>query len=464
MSDVSAASGPLAPGAWKILTVAILGSFLAQLDATIINVSVSSLASELHRPLGTIQWVTSGYLLALTLILPLNGWLVDRIGAKAVYLWCFAAFTLSSALCGLAWSAPSLIGFRIVQGLAGGLLAPMAQMMVARVAGGEMARVAGYVTVPILLAPLLGPVVAGAILQYASWRWLFLVNVPVGVLAITLAFLFLPNDRHERRPRELDLLGLALLSPALVLFLYSADRIGGPTGLSLFALSLVLLAAFLWTALRKGSKALLDLQLFRSPLFSLASIAQFLSNGTTFAGQMLIPLYLIDSAGRSPGEMGWLMAPLGLGMLCTFPMIGVLTKRLGTRRLAAGSALLATLATAAFIFLAAHGLDLAVLTAALFLRGAGLGGIGIPAMAAAYSTVPRTDLPMATTTLNIIQRLGGPALTTLCATFLGWQLSAFPPGQAGPAPYMWAFALLCALHAVTLLVALGFPARPQGAG
>lgn len=458
MTDASTA---LAPGAWKVLIVATLGSVMAQIDATIVNVSLSSLAGDLRTTLGTIQWVTSGYLLALTLILPLNGWLVDRIGARAVYLWCFAAFTVSSALCGLAWSAPSLIGFRVVQGLAGGLLAPMAQMMVARVAGKDMARVAAYVTVPILLAPLLGPVIAGAILQHASWRWLFLVNVPVGAVAISLAALFLPNDRHERRQRDLDLVGLALLSPALVLFLYSADRLTRLSGLALFMLSLGLLAAFLWTAARKGKRALIDLELFHSPLFSLASIVQFLSNGTTFAGQMLIPLYLIDAAGRSPAEMGWLMAPLGLGMICAFPSAGFLAKHLGTRALAAGGALLATVATAAFVFLAAHEFNLVALTVALFLRGAGLGGIGIPAVTTAYSAVARPDLPMATTTLNIIQRLGGPALTTLCATFLGWQLSLAQPAQSGSTAYMWAFALLSALHAATFLVALGFPARAK---
>ena len=464
MTDVAAAPGALAPGAWKILSVAILGAFLSQIDATIVNVSLSSLAGELHTNLGTIQWVTSGYLLALTLILPLSGWLVDRIGTKALYLWCFAAFTLASALCGLAWSASALIGFRIVQGLAGGLLAPMAQMMVARVAGKQMARIAGYASMPVLLAPLLGPVVAGAILQYASWRWLFLVNVPVGVIAITLAVLFLPNDRDERRPRDLDLVGLALLSPALVLFLYSADHIGEPMGLALFLLSLVLIAAFVWTALRQGKKALIDLQLFRSPLFSIAAVAQFLSNGTGFAGQMLIPLYLLGAAGRSPAEMGWLMAPLGLGMLCTFPSLGFLTRRLGTRGLAAGGALLATLATATFVYFSAHELNLAVLAVALFLRGVGLSGVGIPAMTVAYSSLPRSDLPMATTTLNIVQRLGGPALTTLCATFLSWQLSLFHVGQMGPGPYMWAFALLTGLHAATFVVALGFPARAQAVG
>jgi MFS family permease len=156
--------------------------------------------------------VTSGYLLALALMLPLNGWLVERIGAKALYLWCFSAFTLSSALCGVAWSANALIAFRILQGMSGGLMAPMAQMMIARAAGKHMARVLGYAAVPILLAPLIGPVIAGAILQFASWRWLFLINLPVGALAIMLAIFFLPNDREETQRRDL---GSGWVCPAL---------------------------------------------------------------------------------------------------------------------------------------------------------------------------------------------------------------------------------------------------------
>src|ERR1700743_160822 len=203
LPKVAAESGGLDPLVWKITAVAVLGSFLAQLDATIVNVSLSSLAVDLHSSLTAIQWVTSGYLLALALMLPLNGWLVERIGAKSLYLWCFSAFTLSSALCGLAWSANSLIGFRVLQGMSGGLMAPLTQMMIVRAAGRHVARVFGYAAMPILLGPLLGPVLAGAILQHASWRWLFLVNVPVGLLAIVLALLFLPNDREEIRPRGL---------------------------------------------------------------------------------------------------------------------------------------------------------------------------------------------------------------------------------------------------------------------
>src|ERR1700735_339726 len=177
----------LDPLVWKITAVAVLGSLMGQVDATVVNVSLSSLALDLHSSLTTIQWVTSGYLLALALLLPLNGWLVGQLGAKSLYLWCFPIFTLSSALCGLAWSANSLIGFRVLQGMSGGLMAPLEPMLKARAAGRPPARVFGSPAVPILLGPLLGPVLAGAILQHASWRWLFLANIPVGLLGIGLA-------------------------------------------------------------------------------------------------------------------------------------------------------------------------------------------------------------------------------------------------------------------------------------
>jgi EmrB/QacA subfamily drug resistance transporter len=451
------ASDQLHPSIWKITAVVVLGSFLAQLDATVANVSLSSLAIELHTGLSTIQWVTSGYLLALTLALPLNGWLVDRLGAKAVYVWCFAAFTLSSALCGLAWSAPSLIGFRVVQGISGGLLAPMAQMMMARAAGRHMARVIGYAAVPVLLAPILGPVIAGMILQHASWRWLFLVNFPVGVLALALAVVFLPHDRQQTRPRELDWVGLVLLSPGLAIFLYGSDRIGDRLGQAAMLISFTLLGLFFWTANRKADKALVDLQLFKGGVFPVSAVTQFLSNGAIFAGQMLIPIYLIRDCGRSPGEMGWLLAPLGLGMLCTYPLMGMLTSRFGLRNVSAGGALLALVGTLPFLYLANHALNVTVLAIALFIRGVGQSAVGIPSISAAYASVSRNELPMATTSLNIVQRLGGPTFTTLCATLLGWRLAMQPPHESPLSAYAWAFLMLCILHVGTAAVAWRLP-------
>jgi EmrB/QacA subfamily drug resistance transporter len=412
---------------------------------------------DLHSSLTAIQWVTSGYLLALALMLPLNGWLVERIGAKSLYLWCFSVFTLSSALCGLAWSANSLIAFRILQGMSGGLMAPMTQMMMARAAGKHMARLMGYAAVPILIGPILGPVIAGAILQHASWRWLFLVNVPVGVLAIVLAVLFLPDDREETRSRELDLPGFALLSPGLVLFLYGSDHLGERIGLTALLVSIVLLVLFFRMAIRKGDRALIDLQLFKSRTFSASATTQFMSNGISFAGQMLIPIYLIRACGQSPSATGWLLAPLGVGMICSYPWMGALTQRFGIRKVSAGGALLAFAGTLPFLYLASHGLVFAVLAGALFLRGVGLSAVGIPSISAAYAAVRKQDLPTATTSLNIVQRLGGPTLTTLCATFLGWRLGMAQSGASLSSAFTAAFLLLCGLHAFLFATALRLP-------
>jgi EmrB/QacA subfamily drug resistance transporter len=457
LSKASNDTGRLDPLVWKITSIAVLGSFLAQLDATVVNVSLSSLAVDLHSSLTAIQWVTSGYLLALALMLPLSGWLVERIGAKSLYLWCFSGFTLSSALCGLAWSANSLIGFRILQGMSGGLMAPMAQMMMARAAGKHMARIIGYAAVPVMLGPILGPVIAGAILQHASWRWLFLVNLPVGALAIVLAILFLPNDREETGSRELDLPGFALLSPGLVLFLYGSDHMSERIGLAALMVAVILLAAFFRMAIRKGDKALVDLQLFKSKTFRASTITQFMSNGISFAGQMLIPIYLIRACGQSPSATGWLLAPLGLGMICSYPWMGAMTQRFGIRKVSAGGASLAFAATLPFLYLASHGLVLAVLACTLFLRGVGLSAVGIPSISAAYASVRKQDLPMATTSLNIVQRLGGPTLTTLCATFLGWRLGMTQAGGTLSHAFTAAFALLCTLHALLVVAALKLP-------
>ena len=447
----------LNPGVWKAVSVAVLGSFLSQLDATVVNVSLGSLAVELHSSLQAIQWVTSGYLLALALMLPLNGWLVERIGTKRLYLICFSSFTLSSVLCALSWSADSLIGFRVLQGISGGLMAPLTQLMIARAAGKHMVRVMGYVAVPVLLGPIVGPVVAGAILQHASWRWLFLINLPIGVLAIVLASFFLPaDDNGTRSQRSFDLVGFLTLSPGLVLFLYGSDHMNKRGGLVLLLLSVVLLATFFRKALKDGPRALIDLQIFRGAVFSASALTQFTVNGLSFAGQMLIPLYLILDVGMSPSATGWLMAPMGLGMVFTYPWVARLTQRFGIRGTSLRGALIAFLGTLPFLYLSAKHFSLGILAVTLFVRGMGMSAVGIPSISAAYASVRKEELPMATTSLNIVQRLGGPTLTTVCATFLGWRM-AFVHSADTSSAFTMSFALLCGFHSVLILAARRLP-------
>ena len=447
----------LPAGIWKVASVATLGSLLSQIDSTVVNVSLSSLVVDLHSTLATIQWVTSGYLLALALVLPLNGWLIDRIGARKLYLWCFTSFTLASALCGAAWSAESLIAFRILQGITGGLLAPMAQLIMARAAGRHLTRVFGYVAVPILLGPILGPVVAGAILQHLTWRWLFLINLPVGTLALVLALLFIPGDTGAVERRPFDLPGFVLLAPALVLFLYGADHIRLRAGQACFAGSFPILLLFARYALRNGQRALLDLNLFRGGVFPVSARAQFLLNGIVFATQMLLPLYLIEGCGRTPGEVGVLLLPLGLGMMAAYPSMGWLTRRFGIRSVAVSGSLLSLVSTVPLFYLAEHRMVGPAFALALLLRGMGQGAIGVPSVSAAYGGVPKPQLAMATTTLNIVQRLGGPTLTTLLAAFLAWRMSLPLAAQSGPATFALAFLALGVMNAVLLFSTMRLP-------
>jgi MFS family permease len=198
-------------------------------------------------------------------------------------------------------------------------------------------------------------------------------------------------------------------------------------------------------------------------VFSAAVVTQFMANGIAFAGQMLIPIFLIRACGRSPSATGFLLAPLGLGMLCCYPSMGTLTQRFGIRKVSAGGAFLAFAGTLPFLYLANHGLLPAVLAFALFIRGVGLSAIGVPSISAAYASVKRQDLPMATTALNIVQRLGGPTLTTLCATFLAWRLGSTQPHDTVSGPFTAAFLVLCALHALLFAAAMRLPLSVEGA-
>jgi EmrB/QacA subfamily drug resistance transporter len=442
---------------WKICGVVLLAPLMTSLDSTVVNVSLSALSRELHSPLTTIQWVTSGYLLALTLILPLSGWLVDRIGTKRVYLACFAAFTVASMLCGLATSAEALIVFRVLQGMTGGLLAPLAQMMTARIAGRHVARVMGFMVIPILIGPILGPVLAGAILQNAGWRWIFFINLPIGIFATILAQWLLPKDDHEAQPRALDLQGLLLLSPGLVFLLHSLESLSSNVGTNFFsevelAASLGCLTAFILHAIRRGPAALIDVHLFSHRTFSAAAATQFLSNAVAFGGAMLTPLYLLTLPNASPGNVGLLLAPSGFGMLLSYPMMGSLTERFGPRAVSSTGALIALLGTLPFALFGARGLSMSLVGLSLFIRGMGQGSIAIPSLASAYASISKQNIPVATTALNIVQRLGGPIATTLLAIFLHAQMK----GSSARA-FAATFWLLCGAHALTILAALRLP-------
>jgi EmrB/QacA subfamily drug resistance transporter len=443
-------------GVWIIAAACSCGPLMSGLDSTMVNVSLDTLGSVFKVGLDTIQWVTSGYLLALALSLPLSGWLIDRIGARRIFLGCFAGFIVFSVMSGLAGSIQSLIAFRVLQGVAGGLLAPMMQMMMARHAGRHMARVIGIAAMPVMVGQMLGPSLGGLLLGSLGWRWIFFVNIPVGVLAICFAWFALPRD-EATLGRRLDLVGFAMISPGLALLLQGLVTLAHGDVEAVFSLvaSIVLLASFTWYALRDPANALIDLRLFRGSVFRAAAATQYLSNAINFGGQLLLPLWFLNVRGESPAITGMMLAPLGLGIFFALPIMGRLSERFGARVISGAGAALSMVGTLPFVFAPAD-TPYPLLGAALFLRGFGGGSITIPSAAAAYASVPRESLSHATTAINICQRFGGPTGAAGLAILLQFALNhAATPGRA----YQWAFGALVGVAASGLFAASHLPGR-----
>jgi len=331
---------------WIIAAACTCGPLMSGLDSTMVNVSLDTIGRAFATPLGTVQWITSAYLLALALALPLNGWLVDRVGSRRVFLVCFAIFVAASALCGTAGSLSALVGYRVLQGIAGGLLAPMMQLMMARHAGRHMARVIGIAAMPVMVGQMLGPSLGGLVLAFLGWRWIFLVNVPVGLLAIAFAWRVLPRDEPTSK-RRLDLLGFAMISPGLALLLEGLVSLAHAAPAAPYSLlgSAVLLAAFAAHALRRPATALIDLRLFRGRIFRAAAATQFVSNAINFGGQLLMPLFFLKLRDASPGLTGLLLAPMGLGVFFALPIMGRLSERFGARAVSGCGAAIALLGT-----------------------------------------------------------------------------------------------------------------------
>jgi EmrB/QacA subfamily drug resistance transporter len=441
---------------WIIAAACSCGPLMSGLDSTMVNVALDTIGHVFQVPLGTIQWITSGYLLALALALPLSGWLIDRIGARRIFLGCFAGFMLFSVLSGCTRSVQWLIACRVMQGIAGGLLAPMMQMMMARHAGRHMARVIGVAAMPVMIGQMLGPSLGGAILSYLSWRWIFFVNVPVGLLAILFAWRVLPRDEITSA-RRLDLLGFAMISPGLALLLQGLVSLAHGEAEAPFSLvaSILLLAGFTVHALRRPNTALIDLRLFAGKTFRAAATTQFLSNAINFGGQLLMPLYFLKVRNLPPGITGLLLAPMGLGVFFALPIMGRLSERFGARAISGTGAAFSLLGTVPFA-LAGADTSLLWLGLALLVRGFGGGSITIPSAAAAYSSVPRESLGHATTAINICQRFGGPAGTTGLAIALQFALARMTvPAQA----YAVTFWVLAGIAAAALVAASQLPGR-----
>ncbi|HEY2320185.1 MAG TPA: DHA2 family efflux MFS transporter permease subunit [Solirubrobacteraceae bacterium] len=440
---------------WRISAVVILGSIMSILDTTIVNVALDTLSRELHSTIDNIQWVATGYLLSLAAVIPVTGWAARRFGAKSVYLTSLVLFTLGSALCGLANSTTELIFFRVLQGIGGGMILPIGQLMMAEAAGPKrMGRVMSVVAVPAMLAPILGPTIGGLLLDNASWRWIFYVNVPIGIIAVISALRILP--RMARQPTEaLDYKGLALMATGLPLITYGLAEVG-TTGsftavkvLGPLITGIILVAVFAVYALRV-KRPLLNLRLYARPTFSSASIAMFCIGAALFGGMILLPLYWQTIRHEDVVITGLLTAPQGLGAALVMPLSGKLTDRFGGGPLALFGVVLTALATIPFALMGAH-TSILLLCVAMLFRGFGIGFAFMPAMTAAFAALERHELSDATPQLNVLQRVGGSIGIAVLAVVLQRGLAGAHTLSAAAAAYGTAFWVAAGLTAVAII-------------
>jgi EmrB/QacA subfamily drug resistance transporter len=453
------------PAIKKLAGVMIVGALAGLLDTTIVNVAIKTIGLGLHASLTDVQWVMTGYLLSFAMVIPLSGWALARFGAKLTWIASLAVFLAGSMASGAAWNIGSLIAFRVLQGIGGGLLVPLFMTILIQAAGGKsLGRLMATVSLPVVVVPILGPVVGGLIIANLSWRWIFYVNVPIVLLGMLLAWRYMPGQQRSGDPAvagkpapRLDVIGLALLSPAVALLLYglanaaSAGGFGRRDVLVPLAAGCVLLAVFVARNLMSSHgprTPVIDLRLFRIRSFAGASSLMFISGLSLYGALFLLPLYYQQVRGTSVLEAGLLMAPQGIGSLLPRTLAGKLTDRLGPRPVVLVGMLMAAAATVPFALSGLHTSYL-LLCLVLVVRGGGLSSANIAVAAGAFTDVPRASVPDASSATRIMQQIGGSFGTAVLAMIL--------VGHSYQTTFWWSvgFTALAVLPAVMLPMSRG---------
>lgn len=449
--------------------VLLVGGLAVIFDSTIMSIALKTLAVDLGVSVGTIQWVTTAYLLALGVAIPVVGWAQARFGGKKLWMIALTVFMLASIACSLAWDAPSLIVFRVIQGLGGGLMMPlMATLAIQQVPGGaSLGRLMAMVSLPAALGPILGPTIGGLILHWADWRWLFWVNVPFCVVGLVLAARFIPADAPRGKP-ALDWAGLLLISPALVGVLYGLTNVSKDGGFGRTDVWLpvvagaALLIAFVVNQLRRPDTGLVDVGLLKQRAVASSAAVLFLSGASLYGAMLLLPLFFQLLHGTDALTAALLLIPQGVGALLSRTLAGKFTDTMGARVVAIVGFLIMGAATIPFA-LADATTDQWWLMAVLLVRGFGMGAIMIPVMSVAFVGLDKPQVPHASIITRLAQQLGGAFGTAILAVILQSGTTG-AQGQADLAHgFDQAFWWAVGFTVVAIAVCLALPGKPPAA-
>jgi MFS transporter, DHA2 family, multidrug resistance protein len=417
---------------WAVMGIVMIGTMMATLDSSIVNVSIPSIMADFGASIDEIEWVLTGYMIAFATLMPLTTWLRDHLGYKTLFMGSLFVFTLGSILCGAAWNMESLIGARIVQALGGGAIAPTGMAMISEVfPPQERGKAIGIWGVGIIMGPTIGPTLGGYLTKTFGWRSIFLVNLPIGIIALFAASALLIRDRpHESQHRAFDFWGFLFLSIFLVTFLLglSKGEKEGWTSAYIITCAVISVVSLIMFLVVEGQVAngIIDLHLFKYPAFSISSIIIIVRSIALFGGVFLLPLFLQQQMGFDEMQSGLILMPGALMIMLFMPITGRLGDRIGPRIPSIIGVFLLAVSLFMYKNLDANMSMFAVIKPTL-VRGVGMAFLMAPIMAAALNSVPHNKAGMASSMLNIIMQVSGSigiaSLATVLANRVHYHLS-----------------------------------------
>ncbi|BAH06478.1 MDR family MFS transporter [Clostridium kluyveri] len=464
--NVKPAKEKLDPVVLRAAIVLVVGALAPLFDSTMVNVAIHTIAVDMKTTISTVQWVATGYVLAMGLTVPISGWATKRFGCKRSYIFSLALFFIGSVCSMLSWNIGSMIIFRVIQGISAGLMMPVLQTELVQISGGRnLGRIMSIVSIPAMLGPILGPVLGGIIVNSLNWRAIFLVNIPICIVAIPLALWGIPADKLLEKKASLDVIGLLLLSPAFALLIYGIAQIATHRGLNSSAvyvpliIGIVLMASYVVYALNTKREPALNLRLFKSVNFSASNILLIFSGIITNGALLMLPLYYQEVRGASALSAGLWLLPQGIGMLLTRSWAGKAADRDGSRNIVLMSLAAIVMGTLPFAF-AGTDTNMILLAVALLIRGSGLGGLFIAIMASALIGLQRDQVPHASIATRIFQTIGGAFGSAILATVAEQQMAGHVQSDlhaiayAYDVSFWWAigFAVVAAIPALFLAV------------
>jgi DHA2 family multidrug resistance protein len=394
-----------------ILTVAIMMAVLLQvLDTTIANVALPHMRASMSATQETINWVLTSYIVASAIAIPITGWLADRIGRRRLFIWSVVAFTAASVMCAMAQNLPEMVLFRALQGVSGAFLVPIAQAVMFDInPPSKHARAMAMFGMGVMIGPILGPVLGGWLTENYSWRWVFLVNLPVGMLCTLLLLRFMPSS--EVKKRQFDLFGFGLLAVALGAFQIMLDRGADQDWFQSWEICIeaALAAAGAWmfvVQLATGRNVLFDPKMFADRNFGFALFFMVVTGVLLLAGLALLPPLLQQLYGYSVLDSGFLTAPRGIGTLISMMLAGRLTGKVDARLL-----IFSGIGCLALSLYQMSGFTLVMSSRPIIvsgvIQGLGLGFIFVPLQALAFASLPASYRTTGASLLNLARNIGG---------------------------------------------------------